>query len=84
MFSLTFNTWKADVRSRTERDQDPKILDVGWTEFTLPTAFNDLAVKSSVHLVVDENSLFNNPGMKRLVSTSCIDPHRSETHFCRS
>ncbi|KAI0950112.1 hypothetical protein AcV7_008677 [Taiwanofungus camphoratus] len=66
MFSLTFNTWKADVRSRTERDQDPKILDVGWTEFTLPTAFNDLAVKSSVHLVVDENSLFNNPGMKRL------------------
>lgn len=32
--SLAVNTWQADERKRAERLSDPKVLDVGWTQFS--------------------------------------------------
>ncbi|KAL6298435.1 hypothetical protein BKA93DRAFT_811261 [Sparassis latifolia] len=66
VFSFACNTWTADTRSLTEREQNPHILDLGWSEFTVPDEHGDLAIESSVHLRIKENMLLQNPRMKRL------------------
>ncbi|TCD70934.1 hypothetical protein EIP91_000840 [Steccherinum ochraceum] len=66
LISLSYTLWEKDGRRLDERIRDPKIKDIGWTEFTLPDASNDLRVKSAYHWVIDENKMFFNPGRKRV------------------
>lgn len=68
ILSFAFNTWASDTRSLTEREEDPKVLDVGWTEFDAPTDSDDLAAVSTSHYVVEEERFLNNPGRRKLVS----------------
>ncbi|KAI0373021.1 hypothetical protein BV20DRAFT_1042346 [Pilatotrama ljubarskyi] len=66
IFSFAFNTWAADTRSLDEREADPKVLDVGWTEFNAPTDSADLSALSTSHYVAEEQRFLNNPGKKKL------------------
>ena len=70
VYSFAFNLWAADARLWEERRADPRILDVGWTEFDVPTEEADLRAVSTTHLVVEEDSLLGNPGKKRQVGLS--------------
>ena len=56
-----------DRRPYKERIDNPKILDIGFTEFDLPDSSKELRVKTSLHWLVEENSRLNNPGSKRVV-----------------
>ncbi|KAI0782223.1 hypothetical protein C8Q75DRAFT_811800 [Abortiporus biennis] len=65
--SIALNLWSADRRSLVERHKDPKILDVSWTEFTLPTSPNfDLVPNTTTYYIVSENTRLRNPGRDRL------------------
>ena len=65
--SFAFNLWASDLRSLPEREADPRVLDIGWTEFNAPTDEDDLKPSSTTHLVVEEDRLLGNPGRARLV-----------------
>lgn len=67
MFSLAFNTWASDTRSLPEREEDPQVLDVGWTEFVAPNDSADLTALSTSHYVIEEQRFLGNPGRKKLV-----------------
>ncbi|KAI0636617.1 hypothetical protein C8Q77DRAFT_1093677 [Trametes polyzona] len=64
--SFAFNTWGSDTRSLVEREEDPKVLDVSWTEFNAPTDSDDLTAVSTSHYVVHEERFLANPGRKKL------------------
>ncbi|KAI0647418.1 hypothetical protein C8Q79DRAFT_959325 [Trametes meyenii] len=66
IFSFAFNTWASDTRPLDEREAQPKILDVGWTEFNTPTDSSDLVAMSTSHYVVEEEKFLNNPGRRKL------------------
>lgn len=53
-----------------ERQRDPIILDVSWTEFALPMRDRGLSAVSTTHLRVKDNFYLGNPGKKQQVSTS--------------
>ncbi|KAI8989781.1 hypothetical protein BD414DRAFT_570496 [Trametes punicea] len=67
IFSFAFNTWASDTRPLDERQADPKVLDVGWTEFVSPTDSDDLRALSTSHLLVEEERYLNNPGRKKML-----------------
>ncbi|CCM04427.1 uncharacterized protein FIBRA_06606 [Fibroporia radiculosa] len=66
ILSVTYNTWAADDRPLTERENDPKILDLGWSEFLHPSQSREFEVSMTRHFIISENRLFNNPGLKCL------------------
>ncbi|KAH9852679.1 hypothetical protein C2E23DRAFT_868512 [Lenzites betulinus] len=66
IYSFAFNTWGSDNRSLFEREDDPRIMDVGWTEFNAPTDSSDLTPVSTSHYVVEEERFLGNPGRKKL------------------
>ncbi|KAI0748485.1 hypothetical protein C8Q80DRAFT_742320 [Daedaleopsis nitida] len=66
IFSFTFNLWASDLRGH-EKMTNPRVLDVGWTEFDRPTDSSDLRAVSTTHLTIEENKYLGNPGKKRLV-----------------
>ncbi|KAI0822751.1 hypothetical protein BC628DRAFT_1387505 [Trametes gibbosa] len=66
IFSFAFNTWGSDNRSLPEREDDPRIMDVSWTEFNTPTDSCDLSPLSTCHYVVEEERFLGNPGRKKL------------------
>ena len=70
IYSFAFNLWAADTRSLEERQKDPCVLDVGWTEFDSPTDSDDLRAVSTTHLFLEENRLLMNKGRKRLVCSA--------------
>ncbi|OSD08496.1 hypothetical protein PYCCODRAFT_1356917 [Trametes coccinea BRFM310] len=67
IFAFAFNTWASDSRSLDERQADPRVLDVGWTEFISPTDSDDLKPLSTSHYIVEEERYLSNPGRKKLV-----------------
>ncbi|KAI0362507.1 hypothetical protein OH77DRAFT_1388532 [Trametes cingulata] len=66
IFSFAFNTWASDTRSLDEREAEPKVLDVGWTEFNAPNDSADLTAVSTSHYIVEEERYLNNPGRQKL------------------
>ncbi|PIL24311.1 hypothetical protein GSI_14064 [Ganoderma sinense ZZ0214-1] len=66
IYSLAFNLWFADTRPLDERLANPRVLDVGWTEFDAPTDSDDLKAVSTTHLTVEEERYLGNPGKTRL------------------
>lgn len=67
VFSFTFTLWKMDKRPWEERKVDPKIMDIGVTEYILPDSRHDLRVHSCSHWVVNENRFMSNPKTKPVV-----------------
>ncbi|KAI9065390.1 hypothetical protein FKP32DRAFT_1568081 [Trametes sanguinea] len=67
IFSFAFNTWASDTRSLDERQADPRVLDVGWTEFISPTDSDDLKPLSTSHYIVEEERYLGNPGRQKLL-----------------
>ncbi|KAI1794692.1 hypothetical protein LXA43DRAFT_996154 [Ganoderma leucocontextum] len=65
IYSLAFNLWFGDTRALDERMADPKVLDVGWTEFDAPTDSDDLKAVSTTHLTIEEERYLGNPGRTR-------------------
>ncbi|KAI0075261.1 hypothetical protein K474DRAFT_1773388 [Panus rudis PR-1116 ss-1] len=62
LVSFYFNIWERDSRPRSEREDSPIILDIGWSEFRPQTQpYMYLEVTSTAHIVVAENSLLKNP-----------------------
>ncbi|KDQ61142.1 hypothetical protein JAAARDRAFT_573448 [Jaapia argillacea MUCL 33604] len=57
--SLTFNMWAADSRPRHEQLTGPKILDIGWSRFSISSP----SPLSAAHVVVSENRKFRNRGI---------------------
>lgn len=70
--AFAFNTWSVDSRDYSERERDPKLLDIGVTEFPPPSGSHEFVARSSVHLVNNENRFLNNPGKRRIVSLSAL------------
>ncbi|KAI0723881.1 hypothetical protein C8T65DRAFT_798658 [Cerioporus squamosus] len=66
IYSFAFNLWASDMRSLEERLNDPRVLDVGWTEFAAPTDSDDLRTVSTTHLALEENRILMNKGRTRL------------------
>ncbi|KAI0672854.1 hypothetical protein C8Q78DRAFT_1077174 [Trametes maxima] len=66
IFSFAFNTWASDTRPLDEREAEPKVLDVGWTEFNAPTDEADLVAMSTSHYIVEEDKFLSNSGRKKL------------------
>lgn len=64
--AFAFNTWSVDSRDYSERERDPKLLDIGVTEFPPPSGSHEFVARSSVHLVNNENRFLNNPGKRRI------------------
>ena len=65
--SFAFNLWGSDMRALPEKEADPRVLDVGWTEFNAPTDEDDLKPASTTHLLAEEDRFLGNPGKTRLV-----------------
>ena len=61
MWSFAYNTWSRDQRTLAERRQDPKVLDVSWTEYIPPSGSASLVAIKSNHFVVKENRMLQNP-----------------------
>lgn len=70
IITFAYNTWTADSRVFQERESDPKLLDVGWSEFPLPSNTHPFVALSSRNLIIGENRFLNNPGLKRLTFES--------------
>ena len=70
VISFALNTWVADIRLLEERIRDPKVLDVGWTEFSPPQSSTDICVMGARHIMIAENRLLNNRSSKKLVSSA--------------
>ena len=68
VYSFAFNTWAMDHRDLRARQADPRVLDVGWTEFDPPSDEDDLRAVSTTHLMVEEDEMLGNPGRTRLVN----------------
>ena len=68
IYSFAFNLWALDTRMIEEKRTDPRVLDVGWTEFDAPTDSEDLRAISTTHLIVEEEKMFRNPGRTQAVS----------------
>ncbi|RDX56392.1 hypothetical protein OH76DRAFT_1395511 [Lentinus brumalis] len=66
IYSFAFNLWSSDLRSLEDRLADPRVLDVGWTEFDAPTDSDDLRAVSTTHLALEENRILMNKGRTRL------------------
>ncbi|KAH9901452.1 hypothetical protein C8Q73DRAFT_677867 [Cubamyces lactineus] len=66
IFSFAFNTWASDTRPLDERQADPRVLDVGWTEFNSPTDSDDLRAMSTSHYFVEEDRYLSNPRRRKL------------------
>ncbi|KAI0333605.1 hypothetical protein GY45DRAFT_1244693 [Cubamyces sp. BRFM 1775] len=66
IFSFAFNTWASDTRPLDERQAEPRVLDVGWTEFNSPTDSDDLRAMSTSHYFVEEDRYLSNPRRKKL------------------
>ncbi|KAJ8496805.1 hypothetical protein ONZ51_g900 [Trametes cubensis] len=66
IFSFAFNTWASDTRPLDERQAEPRIPDVGWTEFNSPTDSDDLRAMSTSHYFVEEDRYLSNPRRKKL------------------
>ena len=83
IYSFAFNLWAADTRSLEERQKNPRVLDVGWTEFDSPTDSDDLRAVSTTHLFLEENRLLMNKGRKRLVGSAANPvPLRMVLNLC--
>ncbi len=72
IYSFAFNLWFADTRALDERMANPRVLDVGWTEFDAPTDSDDLKAVSTTHLTVEEERYLGNPGRTRAVSRTVV------------
>ncbi|RPD80424.1 hypothetical protein L226DRAFT_454689 [Lentinus tigrinus ALCF2SS1-7] len=64
--SFAFNLWASDMSSLEERQKNPRVLDLGWTEFDAPTDSEDLRAVSTTHLTLEENRFLVNRGRTRL------------------
>ncbi|KAH8099516.1 hypothetical protein BXZ70DRAFT_942089 [Cristinia sonorae] len=64
--SFAFTLWEMDRRPYTERKMNPKVLELGWAEFTLPTVSTEFRVESASHWVFEETQTFKNPRKTRL------------------
>lgn len=49
VLSLVFEEWSVDNRRRINRLEDPRLVDVGWTEAVFPSFFEQLTGSSTVH-----------------------------------
>ncbi|PCH37738.1 hypothetical protein WOLCODRAFT_135818 [Wolfiporia cocos MD-104 SS10] len=68
ILAFTCTLWTADTRGLQERERDPRILDVGWTEFQMAgvkAQSTDLRPMATTHCVHFENRILSNPGLKR-------------------
>ncbi len=74
IYSFAFNLWSSDLRSLEDRLADPRVLDVGWTEFDAPTDSDDLRAVSTTHLALEENRILMNKGRTRLVCFATLFP----------
>ena len=72
IYSIALNLWFGDTRPLDERLANPKVLDVGWTEFDAPTDSDDLKAISTTHLTVEEERYLGNPGKTRSVTTIVV------------
>ncbi|KAI0703551.1 hypothetical protein BC835DRAFT_1410581 [Cytidiella melzeri] len=61
MWSFAYNTWNSDRRSLAERQQDPKILDISWTEYIPPSSSDGLIAIKTNHYALKENRVLGNP-----------------------
>lgn len=61
IWSFAYNTWKMDRRTLRERQQDPKVLDVSWTEYIPPASSTELYTIKTTHFLVKENKILVNP-----------------------
>ncbi|KAF8127847.1 hypothetical protein EV363DRAFT_1341549 [Boletus edulis] len=61
--SLVLGEWTVDNRPRTVRLNDPRLVDVGWTDALLPSFFENLT-GSTVHLKLESTVKMINPGSK--------------------
>lgn len=68
MVSLVLGEWTVDNRRRDERLQDPRLVDVGWTDAMFPSFFEQLT-GSTVHLKF--NRVMNNPGSRVTYIAEC-------------
>ena len=68
VYSFAFNLWGGDNRPLDQRLAEPRVLDVGWTEFDPPSDDDDLKAVSTTHLTVEEERYLGNPGRTRLVT----------------
>jgi hypothetical protein len=68
--SLTFNTWFIDQRNRQEKQQNPTLMDIGFTEVSIP----DLCAKpgSSIHFLLHENKYLGQHSVNLPVSFSFL------------
>lgn len=61
--SLTFVEWSVDDRRRDDRLNDPRLVDVGWTDTSFPSFFEQFT-GSTVHLKLKSLVKMINPGSK--------------------
>ena len=68
LVGLYLNTW--DFGPISERRQNPKVLDIGWTTVPSMSFRNEYKEEMypSMHNVLEEHSAFSNNGTKRVVS----------------
>ncbi|PSR77644.1 hypothetical protein PHLCEN_2v7834 [Hermanssonia centrifuga] len=60
--SLAYNLWELDHRPQELRRTDPKVLDIGWTEYALPNPTNPGPIATStVQAKLSENRLLRAP-----------------------
>lgn len=60
--SLVLGEWIVDNRRRNQRLQEPRLVDVGWTDALFPSFFERLTGSETVHLEL--SSSMKNPGSK--------------------
>ncbi len=61
VWSFAYNTWGMDRRSLRERKQDPKVLDISWTEYIPPASSTELYTIKTNNFIVKESKMLANP-----------------------
>jgi hypothetical protein len=61
-----------DERNQKERLNDPKVLDIGWTEVAGVGSSWKRDLGASVHITVEENRMLANLGSPPLVTRSLL------------
>ena len=70
--SLVIGEWTVDNRRRADRLNDPRLVEVGWTDALFPSFFDRLTGSATVHLKLISTAKMVNPGSK---VTCCTARH---------
>ncbi|KAJ6632437.1 hypothetical protein B0H10DRAFT_1977319 [Mycena sp. CBHHK59/15] len=78
VFSFAYNLWSRDERSRLDREQRPRVLDIGWCEAQTPGLGEEMRV--SRHIVLENNQRLSNPDKETYEygETETLNPQKVE------